>query len=84
LAAFISTGAPPNVELYWAVLIWRTAGYITNQYAMLFLLLVGLMIFGIVVVIIATSIRKAGSRDSQWRAVGVASGDANVRSVWIC
>ena len=25
-AAFISAGAPAIAELYWAVLIWRTAG----------------------------------------------------------
>ena len=44
-AAFISAGAPPLAELYSAVLIWRTTGYITNQYGMRFLVLTGLMIF---------------------------------------
>jgi hypothetical protein len=57
-AAFISAGTPPIAELYWAIRIWRTAGYITNQYDMLFLLLVGLMLFGIVLVSIATLLEK--------------------------
>jgi hypothetical protein len=58
LAALITASAPPLSELYWVIKIWHKSGYLTNQYDMLFLLLIGIGIFGLAMLALSAMFEK--------------------------
>jgi hypothetical protein len=60
-AALVTSATPPIAELYWFIRVWRITGYITNQYDMLFFLLLALLAFGGVMIGIASSLEKRTS-----------------------
>jgi hypothetical protein len=61
-AALITAFAPPLSELYWVIKIWHKSGYLTNQYDMLFLLLIGIGLFGLAMYALSTVANRQARR----------------------
>ena len=68
-AALATSATAPMAELYWFIQSWRIAGYITNFYDMLFLLLIGLLVFGVTMMGVAEQRASRASQSPEHNAV---------------